>query len=120
MLQGAVESDFPTWSPHVFHRIHHYAVIILLMAYREETMREAFVKTKPAKSMSDSRRGYVAYLLRLWQVTNVEGTAWRASLQSPYNRERIGFASIEELILFLRRETGEVMDSDNSKIGNLE
>ena len=85
-----------------------------------EVSLKALEKVLPAMAMTDSRRRYTAYLLRLWQVTNMEGTEWRASLESPHNRKRIGFTSLDELIDFLRRETGEVMDSDNNVQAYLE
>ena len=61
--------------------------------------------------MSEPRRGYLAFLLRLWQVKSEAGLAWRASLESARNGERLGFASLEELLGFLQRRTAEeVMD----------
>ena len=80
-----------------------------------EVSLEALEKVLPAMAMTDSRRRYTAYLLRLWQVTNAEGTAWRASLESPRTHERIGFVSLNDLIKFLQRETGEWVESDNNK-----
>ena len=53
-------------------------------------------------------RDYVAYLLRLWRETSGESSRWRASLQDPHSGERIGFASLEELFDYLRRETGSL------------
>jgi hypothetical protein len=47
---------------------------------------------------------YVSYLLRLWRDSD-EPALWRASLQSPYTGERIHFASFEELLEYLRRQT---------------
>jgi hypothetical protein len=57
--------------------------------------------------MSEPRRRYMAYLLRLWQVRSEEGTAWRASLESAQGGERKGFASLSALFDFLRRRTEE-------------
>jgi hypothetical protein len=48
------------------------------------------------------RRVYVSYLLRLWRTGNEEKAAWRASLENPLTGERQGFASLEELVAFLR------------------
>lgn len=50
----------------------------------------------------DKRRPHRSYLLRLWQA---EGSAWRASLESPHTGERHGFASLEALFAFLEAET---------------
>jgi hypothetical protein len=55
---------------------------------------------------------YSAYLLRLWREGSGESTRWRASLQDPHTGERVGFASLEDMFGFLRRETaGEVFGS---------
>jgi hypothetical protein len=55
---------------------------------------------------------YVSYLLRLWQETGGETRCWRASLQDPHTGHRVGFADLEELFSFLRRETGESPDGE--------
>jgi hypothetical protein len=52
-------------------------------------------------------RDYAAYLLRLWRERGGGTTRWRASLQDPHSGERVGFASLEELFGYLRREIGE-------------
>ena len=53
--------------------------------------------------MSQRRRGYVAYLLRLWQAGERDDAPWRASLESPETGERRGFAGLAELFAFLER-----------------
>ncbi|MBN1642705.1 MAG: hypothetical protein JXA09_15830 [Anaerolineae bacterium] len=57
--------------------------------------------------MSEPRREYIAYLLRLWLVRREEGAAWRASLESARTGERLGFASVDQLFDFLRRRMAE-------------
>jgi len=57
--------------------------------------------------MSEPRRGYLAFLLRLWQVRSEAGPTWRASLESARGGERLGFAGLDELLAFLRRRTAE-------------
>lgn len=82
--------------------------------------------TETAKGMEQQRR-YLAYLLRLWQANDDEtalpkgeapgcwrGTEWRASLESPRTGERKGFASLDDLFAFLRRQTGMMFDVDSS------
>ena len=56
------------------------------------------------------QRGYMAYLLRLWQADEGENAPWRASLQSPQSGERRGFADLAELFAFLEKvcHTSEV------------
>jgi hypothetical protein len=63
-------------------------------------------------------RGYVAYLLRLWREKGGESTQWRASLQDPHSGEKVGFAHLEDLFDFLRRETGHLSERNGSKLGN--
>jgi len=55
-------------------------------------------------------QGYFAYLLRLWREQGSEVTRWRASLQDPHSGKRLGFAHMEDLFDFLRRETEKVAD----------
>ena len=48
---------------------------------------------------------YKSYLLRLWQVNEEAGLAWRATLVDVKTGEQRGFASLEELIAYLRLST---------------
>jgi hypothetical protein len=48
---------------------------------------------------------YVSYLLRLWRE-NDEEKGWRASLESVHTGECKGFASLDDLFVFLQRQTG--------------
>jgi hypothetical protein len=52
----------------------------------------------------EQRRGYVAYLPRMWQARCEDGMAWRASLESAATAERVGFAGLEDLFRYLERE----------------
>jgi hypothetical protein len=63
--------------------------------------RQRDLETQGAPIMSNPRRGYVAYLLRLWQAEEGENAPWRASLESPQTGERRGFAGLAELFAFL-------------------
>jgi hypothetical protein len=56
--------------------------------------------------MTEKRSRYLSYLLRLWQTGDAEEQTWRASLESPGDRERRGFASLEALFEFLTTQTG--------------
>jgi hypothetical protein len=52
-----------------------------------------------------SSPGYHAYLLRIWLSNGAAGDAcWRASLQDTTGGQRIGFASLEELFVFLMND----------------
>ena len=45
---------------------------------------------------------YFSYLLRLWQVGTGQGAAWRASLEEIPTGERRAFASMDDLVGYLR------------------
>ena len=49
--------------------------------------------------------GYLAYLLRLWQVGSGKESTWRASLEDAHTGERQSFASLDELFRFLCQVT---------------
>lgn len=59
------------------------------------------------RAMGDGHRPYLSYLLRLWLVDGA-GPVWRASLENPSSAERHGFATLEQLICFLRAETADL------------
>jgi hypothetical protein len=63
-------------------------------------------------------RNYFAYLLRLWRERSGESSRWRASLQDPHSGERVGFANLEELFGYLRRETDDLPERDGGELGN--
>jgi hypothetical protein len=63
-------------------------------------------------------RDYIAYLLRLWRETSGGSSRWRASLQDPHSGERIGFASLEELFGYLRREIGDPPERDGETLAD--
>ncbi|MBP6469586.1 MAG: hypothetical protein KBE23_14020 [Chloroflexi bacterium] len=46
---------------------------------------------------------YTIYLMRLWLDSEGE-TAWRFSLEDPHTGARRGFATLDELIIFLQQE----------------
>ena len=65
--------------------------------------------------MSEERRRYVSYLLRLWQTQQEGALIWRASLESSATGERQGFACLADLYVFLDRETaGPREDKDET------
>ncbi|MEJ2208326.1 MAG: hypothetical protein P8129_04735 [Anaerolineae bacterium] len=74
--------------------------------------------------MSNRRRGYVAYLLRLWQVDGGQDAPWRASLESPETGERLGFAGLGELFAFLEQACpgalGRPAPGDGGKGGDID
>ena len=54
--------------------------------------------------MSREQRGYISYLLRLWQIRSEGELVWRASLESPHTGERRGFANLADMFTFLEGE----------------
>ena len=67
--------------------------------------------------MTDQRLGYLAYLLRLWQVSEGEKTIWRASLENAHTSERKGFINLDDLFRFLRQQTDTAPGAGESKSG---
>jgi hypothetical protein len=60
--------------------------------------------------MTKEKSDYLSYLLRLWRESE-EKTAWRASIESSRTGERKGFASLDDLFDFLRRQIGAASDA---------
>jgi hypothetical protein len=63
--------------------------------------------------MSAERKGYLAYLVRLWQVNQEGGAAWRASLEDAHSGESCGFISLEDLFDFLCQRVKEYSMKEN-------
>ena len=58
---------------------------------------------------------YFSYLLRLWRQGNAERPMWRASLKGVHDGEQVGFASLDDLFHFLRKETGMLPGADRER-----
>jgi hypothetical protein len=56
--------------------------------------------------MTTEQPRYLAYMLRLWQVSSDGEPIWRTTLESPHTGERHGFANLELLFTFLEAQTG--------------
>jgi hypothetical protein len=50
---------------------------------------------------------YFSFLLRLWQEKREGQLIWRASLENPHDKERLGFPDIPALLAFLENMTKE-------------
>ncbi len=60
---------------------------------------------RTGKQAHEARAGlYRSYLLRIWRTPEDESGCCRASLEDPQSCERVGFASLEELFVFLLRQ----------------
>lgn len=66
--------------------------------------------TKSPKGMDETVPDYLTYLLRLWRMRGEGVAGWRASLAAPGSGERHGFTSLDDLFLFLRRQTSVVSE----------
>ena len=44
---------------------------------------------------------HISFLLRMWCVDETGRSNWRASLEMPETGERIGFANLEQLFIYL-------------------
>ena len=71
--------------------------------------------TKSPQGTEEQQTDYLAYLLRLWRMSGEGAVGWRASLARPGSSERHGFANLDELFLFLRRQTGAGSGGDDDK-----
>jgi hypothetical protein len=50
---------------------------------------------------------YFSFLLRLWQEKSEGQLIWRASLECPRDKERMGFLDIPALLAYLEKITKE-------------
>jgi len=57
--------------------------------------------------MSSEKQRYLAYMLRLWQISGEDRPTWRASLEDAQTGARQGFASLDALFAFLKDKTGQ-------------
>lgn len=55
-----------------------------------------------------AKRKYMAYLLRLWREK--QDGSWRGLLENPNNGERLGFATLADLVALLEDKTGEAVN----------
>jgi hypothetical protein len=53
-----------------------------------------------------------SYLLRLWLAGSAGQAVWRASLENVQTGERLGFANLEHLFVFLMQQTEHYGEAD--------
>jgi hypothetical protein len=62
---------------------------------------------------------YRAFMLRCWEVRGRDPlgpTAWQFSLEDPHSGTRRGFANLDALMAFLRRDVvGEDQEADDNR-----
>jgi hypothetical protein len=81
------------------------------------TEERAVEMTEGPQGTEELETDYLAYLLRLWRMRGEGAAGWRASLARPGSDERHGFANLDDLFLFLRRQTGAGSGGDDDKDG---
>lgn len=54
--------------------------------------------------MNREPRHYYSYLIRIWEAHTNDEQTWRASLERPGLRKRIGFSNIDELFAFIKED----------------
>jgi hypothetical protein len=65
--------------------------------------------------MTTEQQSYLAYMLRLWQVSSDRDPIWRASVESLHSGERHGFANLQMLFAFLEGQTGGNLSARSSR-----
>lgn len=99
---------FATASCYAGHRRHRYRNSTRQADKRDDVPvvdRRAAVESGPTEVRTQG--AYVSYLLRLWREGE-ETAGWRASLHDPHTGARLGFASLDDLVAYLRQETDAV------------
>ena len=64
---------------------------------------------------SKQQQDHLSYLLRLWKSGNGERPTWRALLKGVHDGQQVGFASLDDLLHFLRNETGTLLGVDRDR-----
>lgn len=56
----------------------------------------------------------LSYLLRLWPAGVTGQVVWRASLENVQTGERLGFATLEQLFVFLMQQTEQTSEASDA------
>ena len=62
---------------------------------------------------------YFSYLLRIWRLEKDEGcesskeNLWRVSIESTQTRKQVHFASLEEMLMFLRGQFVQIDETSD-------
>jgi hypothetical protein len=54
---------------------------------------------------------YHSFLLRVWEISDLENRHWRFSIENTRTKEMVGFESLEKLIGHLRKMESENFDN---------
>ena len=60
--------------------------------------------------MVEKQREYLAYMLRIWSVTDTGKIFWRASVENAQTGERRGFANLDDLFEYLRSQAAAMSE----------
>ena len=89
-------------------------LVLLTFSLRwDAMMRHQSAKETRPLVFGENRR-YLAYMLRLWQVNTTDMAVWRASLEDPHTGEQKGFADLESLFMFLKKQTDGAVERAES------
>lgn len=71
--------------------------------------------TRVQMIMNETPKEYRAYLLRIWPVRKMEGVMWHAFIANAHTNESRGFANLDELFDYLRKQTCQESESNKRK-----
>jgi hypothetical protein len=81
----------------------------------DQTRPDPLKKEKTHRRASPCR---ISFLLRLWCEEDGASYNWRASLETPETGKRIGFASLEQLLIYLidlSESRADVQEKENKE-----
>ncbi|RPI87961.1 MAG: hypothetical protein EHM41_03130 [Chloroflexi bacterium] len=81
----------------------------------DQTKPDSIKTEKPHRKELPRR---ISFLLRMWCVDETERSNWRASLEMLETSKRIGFASLEQLFIYLidfSDSHNDVQDKENKE-----
>ncbi len=82
------------------------------MSTQDKTEREALPIPDITPGGLTSNVTYFAYMLRLWRAGSRGGQpVWRASLENPHTGERLAFATVANLFVFLTEKIGACVET---------
>jgi hypothetical protein len=64
-------------------------------------------------NMHNEHTSYISFILRLWPTVSNQTCIWRATLEHPDTGKRVGFASLDELCIFLQQQTRHKKKGEN-------
>lgn len=70
--------------------------------------------------MTDRRRSYVSYLVRLWRSGQGEKATWHASTECPLTGEQRNFTNLEALWAFLQQQIRDEEEENEAPHDTLE